>query len=438
MATPSAPNGAATTAGSRSFSRAPHSHAGDPRWPLVQRVVASREFERSPRLRSFLRFACERALASPRAALRERDIAVHVLGRRASRLAGGEDTLVRVHACRLRKRLAQYFAESGAAEPIVIEVPRHGYTPVFRERTTRSLPVAAPARRPRSTRSVILMLLAVTALAALVAARAAAPGPPARRPGSAVDRLWAQMCGGASSVAVVLADSNLSMLEEVLGRQLSLAEYQNREFALPVARKPADPAAATLLDRLMYRQFTSVADARVAARVAALDGAHGLTTEILSARDAGPQHFKSGPAVLAGPRRANPWLELFEGGLNFQAHFDEATGLASFENTAPLPGEAARYVVAWNRRGYCRVAYLPSLDGTGSVLVLSGTEMGSTEAGVELVTSAPWVERLSRRLGLDAEQPFPHFEVLLATELLSSSATTFDIVAHRVIPRPGT
>jgi hypothetical protein len=186
-----------------------------------------------------------------------------------------------------------------------------------------------------------------------------------------------------------------------------------------------------LIERLMFREFTSLADARVAQKVGAIGRAQGLTTEVLSARDAGAPQVTGGHAVLTGPRRANPWLELFEDRLSFQARFDEATGLASFENVSPEPGEAPRYVVAWNSRGYCRVAYLPSLDGRGSVLILSGTEMGSTEAGLELVTNATWVETLRRRLGLAPGAPFPHFEVLLTTELLSSSAGRFDLTAVR-------
>ena len=88
-------------------------------------------------------------------------------------------------------------------------------------------------------------------------------------------------------------------------------------------------------------------------------------------------------------------------------------------------------MVAWNRRGYCRVAWLPGLDGTGSILVLSGTEMGSTEAGVELLTSEPWVEQLRGRLGLRPGEAVPPFEALLSIELLSASAGTFELLACR-------
>ena len=46
----------------------------------------------------------------------------------------GSDNIVRVHASMLRKRLEQYFAEDGAAEPVIVEIPRGNYAPVFHER----------------------------------------------------------------------------------------------------------------------------------------------------------------------------------------------------------------------------------------------------------------------------------------------------------------
>lgn len=113
----------------------------DPRWELAQRVAASAAFEKSQRLREVLLFVCEWALTDPNNVVHEHDIGASVFGRPAD-FMGGEDTLVRVHASRLRKRLEQYFSTEGAAEPVVIEVPKHSYMPLFRPRGEAA---AAPA-----------------------------------------------------------------------------------------------------------------------------------------------------------------------------------------------------------------------------------------------------------------------------------------------------
>lgn len=46
----------------------------------------------------------------------------------------GEDSIVRTEARSLRQRLGRYFETEGASEPVILEIPRGGYTPVFRPR----------------------------------------------------------------------------------------------------------------------------------------------------------------------------------------------------------------------------------------------------------------------------------------------------------------
>jgi hypothetical protein len=424
--------------------RSDRTEPSHPHWRLVQRVAASARFQRSQRLRELLLFVSERTLREPRGSVHEHDIGTAVFGRPADFMAG-EDTLVRVHASRLRKRLEQYFSTEGAAEPVVIEIPKHTYIPVFRQREGNPPPAAeapvtpAPSRtvrvpRPAALVGAVLAALLLAGTAWLYRADRAWHGRLSRGglgPRPTVDRLWQDMFGSGRQAYVVLADSNLTMLEDLLRRPVTLLEYQHKRFRVPKEARPTDPAADDLVSRLMQRQFTSIADASLAHRIGLLNAVHGIPTAVISARDAGAQHFKSHHAILAGPRRANPWIELFEDQLNFRTRYDEERRQASFENRAPQPGEERAYEVVWNQLGYCRVAYLPNLDGTGSVLLLSGTEMGSTEAGVDFVTSERWVRRLGSALGVGPRQSFPHFEVLLRTHLLSSASPSFEVVAQR-------
>ncbi len=53
-----------------------------------------------------------------------------------------DGNIVRVQARDLRKRLAAYFAEEGAEEPVVIEIPKGGYVPHFQPRSQAGLDVA--------------------------------------------------------------------------------------------------------------------------------------------------------------------------------------------------------------------------------------------------------------------------------------------------------
>ncbi|HEX6737942.1 MAG TPA: hypothetical protein VF310_06725 [Vicinamibacteria bacterium] len=422
----------------------------DPRWNLVQRVAASAAFRKSRRLQDFLLFVCERALRDAECVVHEQEIGTAVFGRPAD-FDSSHDTLVRVQASQLRKRLQQYFSSEGSDESIVIEIPKGRYTPVFRQREPqprveplRAVPPPPLEDKRLPHRGWVAGGVAAAGLGLLAACgwlllenrelhqrlRAGlAPQP-------AVDQLWQQMFGQGQHTYVVLADGTYTMFQDVIQRQLTPTDYQRQRFRALADERLEDPVARGFAYRLMNRQFTSIADAGLVQKVSLLNAAHGIPTDVILARDASPGHFRSHNAILSGSRRANPWVELFEEQLNFRSRFVEEERRAYFENKSPQPGEQSSYEVRWDRLGYCRVAYLPNLDGSGSVLLLSGTDMGSSDAGAQFITSERWVRQLRGALGLRGREPLPYFEVLLRTELVLTTAGAFEMIAHRVHTAP--
>lgn len=410
----------------------------DPRWELVQRVAGSAVFLKSRRLREFLLFVCERALRDPDSVVREQEIGVFVFGRPPD-FDPSEDTLVRVQASQLRKRLQQFFAAEGSNEPMVIEIPKGTYMPAFRERAAA---VEAKGDEPGAGASRFDLRLVVTAwlcLALLATCgwllaqnrelwRRLNGG---QEPRPAVDHLWRSMFGDRHTY-VVLGDGTFTMWQDLLHRQLTPTQYQRQQFKGLAEETITDPVTLDFARRLMNRQFTPIADVGLAHRVARLNSAHGIPTEIVFARSAATQHFKSHNAVLSGSRRSNPWVELFENSLNFRSRFDEKTRTSYFDNVAPKDKEQETYEVKWDRLGYCRVAYLPNLDATGSVLLISGTDYSSTDAGAEFITSERWVRQLLAALGTKTGGDVPHFEVLLRAQLVLGAAPSFEMIAYRL------
>ena len=119
------------------------------RHALLQRVLWSRQFERSERLRSFLEFVTTRALADPDAEVHEQEIG-HQVFDRGPDYDTASDNIVRVSASQIRKKLEEYFNGDGISEPIVLEIPKGRYTPLFHERIFSS---PAPAPQPPCTAS---------------------------------------------------------------------------------------------------------------------------------------------------------------------------------------------------------------------------------------------------------------------------------------------
>ena len=97
----------------------------------LQRVLNSAAFRGSKRCHEFLEFVVGRSLGGDGDSLKERTLATEVFGRKATADLG-DDSIVRVGAREVRKRLAQYYMSSGADDPLRIDLPPGSYVPVFR------------------------------------------------------------------------------------------------------------------------------------------------------------------------------------------------------------------------------------------------------------------------------------------------------------------
>jgi serine/threonine-protein kinase len=116
----------------------------------LERILASPGFARNERLSGFLRYVVEGHLEGKDHELKESVIAVEVFGRSPDfdpRL----DSVVRTEAVRLRTRLSDYYLKDGKADALVIELPKGGYVPRFRD-IAREQPVTSPASEPKPAR----------------------------------------------------------------------------------------------------------------------------------------------------------------------------------------------------------------------------------------------------------------------------------------------
>ena len=192
----------------------------------------------------------------------------------------------------------------------------------------------------------------------------------------------------------------------------------------------------TLLWQSAVKGLTTPQDARIARDVSLACGRQSVVPEVVAARDVQLDLGHHENLVVLGARRANPWMELFEGGLNFTYRFDDLRRVASIVNRTPRAGEEAAYTVEWLKSGYCVVAYLPKPRGTGSALLIFGADSYSVAAGGQLVTSEPSLAGLHSRLGVGRSTRVPYFEVLLRTSVAGTQTANYDVIAHRIVAPP--
>jgi TolB-like protein len=99
----------------------------------LERVLGSAGFARNERLSRFLRFVVDQSLEGKDSEIKESVIAVEVFDRDAN-YDPKLNSIVRTEAGRLRARLSEYYSGQGRNDPVVVELPKGGYVPVFRER----------------------------------------------------------------------------------------------------------------------------------------------------------------------------------------------------------------------------------------------------------------------------------------------------------------
>jgi hypothetical protein len=145
----------------------------------LQCVLRSPLFMRSPALAHLLSYVCEKAFAGESDQVKEYSVAVDVFGRDAN-FDQDSDSIVRVEANRLRKRLAEYYSGEGATHRLRITIPVGQYLPSFEEMApdrsltggsvsaTGQTQAAAPERQPSRIVWFVLIPAALVVLLGLL------------------------------------------------------------------------------------------------------------------------------------------------------------------------------------------------------------------------------------------------------------------------------
>ena len=109
----------------------------------VSRILRSPSFLQVPTLGRLLHYLVEHTVAGDQGQLKEYAVGLEVFGRGAA-FDPRTDTIVRVHARRLRRRLEQYYASDGHADPILVEVPKGHYLVRWRRAPSRATSSSTP------------------------------------------------------------------------------------------------------------------------------------------------------------------------------------------------------------------------------------------------------------------------------------------------------
>jgi hypothetical protein len=428
----------------------PTSLAEDRRWQLAQRVAASKSFAKSALLSKFLLYVCERALTGRTEEISEHQIGVHVFGRRQA-YNPGEDNIVRNYARQLRQRLDHYFEEEGKSEELRIRIPLGKYIPVFSPAplqepkttdvqaavdTLHSPPAAARGddisltssswdNRRSYTLWVILFTVAVGFFGWL------GMKPLRSSPKDPCHLLWSQVFDKDRLTLLVPSDDGIVMFQNLTGHTVHLDEYVSRQYLS--VKSPFKIDAQNLAD-LDAQRYTNITDLDAVLKFSQIPEAKPAHYVIRYARELHMEDLKDSNAILLGSTYSDPWVELFQKGLNFEFSYQPHPNASFIVNKHPIAGEASVYsndATAPSHRTYAVVALVPNLNDTGWILIVEGLTMAGTQAATDILFNREDMQTVLNKAAAGNGKLKP-FELLIETRSFGSSSPQANIIASRI------
>ncbi len=385
----------------------------------LQRILKSTAFRGSKRCIAFLEYTVEKVLAGQGDAIKERTLAVEVFGR-APESDLSEDSIVRVGAREVRRRLTQYYGSPEAAsDQIEIELPAGSYIPEFKAVHGDPAPESPVPRRNRVGLSLavsVFLLAGVWGLWLFLRDPAEA----------ALDRFWAPFVRSGAPVVVAVAHP---IVYHPSPHAVQLDEERRPPSDLTQRAIQVSPGALSGSDFLpVFGQYVGFGDM---VAVAELQRYFALRSKPLRLRLASSIEFadlREAPAILIGGF-TNRWtLQLSQ---NFRFRF----GRSPEGRPAIVDGsQSARF---WSASGtpdngsdYLLLSRIVKSSSGNPVIIAAGLKQFGTEAaGHVLANPAQLGAVLS---GLPDGWEGKNVQIVLQARIIGNTPAPPEVVASHL------
>jgi hypothetical protein len=425
---------------------------------LLERILCSRQFSNAPKKQKFLQLICEAYMDGRASELSEYSIGFEVFDRKES-YDPALDSIVRVGAHDLRKKLERYYKSEGKNDEILLEIPAGSYIPIFTRlkrapEATESakdefptLPLPGHIVHIDRSRKIWITLLSL-ALGFLIIAVAvlalsnqrlrrqikevaqpkeiAAVYKPVWEPflrdesptllvlsNPPVYRFWNPADHKSlSNVSINLTPGEAAALEATLGRERFVLKHN------PLPRLV-----------LSYDEYTGIGEAVGLYRLTTLFKGLGKNAMLKQSRTVSAEDMKNHNVILLG----SVWVNEWSGKDLIKEDFGSGAS-ATIVNHNPLPGEEREYGAKFDEEtgklieDYGLITIKPNISEKNTIMVLAGTHSEGTEAAAEYLTSEDHLATLNQRL-LSLKRPSPrYFQVLLKVKVDNGIPTIISIV----------
>jgi hypothetical protein len=380
----------------------------------LERVVRSPAFSNSQRCQQLLNYIVSNAMSGAYEMLRERVVGAEVFGRTAA-YDTGEDSIVRVRANDVRKRLAQYYdLAPGRDREIRIQLAAGSYVPEFVFPLAPANPIGNLREEYTSSPRIGWWLYAFLACILCAGALVAVRHPPA----STVDRFWSPVVQSSEPALFCLGHAQVFTLSH---------RYRDHYFRAHPPSGDPEPRAVTLDPKetllgadlvSVQGQFVGVGGAQAVQMLSNLLAAKGKKSSLRIGSDLSFADLRNHPTILIGAF-SNRWTLQVNRQLRF--HFDEVTGEQILDRDRPN----IRWQLKRNEKGqeivdYAIVTRLLRSD-SGEVLVdASGITQYGCKAAGELLTSE--TELKVALSGAPADWQNKNLQVVLRSKIVGATS----------------
>jgi len=403
----------------------------------LRAILSSPAFQGSKRCQQFLEFVCERSLAGGAGSLKERTIAIEVFGRQPESDLG-EDTIVRVSAREVRKRLAQYYiTPNGAACEVRIELPSGCYAPDFRypaalvevEGPHPVLPVVKPPVLSKRRFLLAGALTLAASVAVLAVVKLGGPSPSAR----AFQQFWEPVWRAPEPLLVAVA-------HPIVYHPSSRASKMSEE-SLPPAETQVQQPIQVPPDKLngsdfvpVLNQYVGFGDLVAATEVASMLARKSKAVRVRMASNIEFADLRQSQILLIGAI-TNRWTMELQQSWRFRFSRPPGTKAVILDTQSPSGSEPQKWAIPSKDDGsaledYLMICRMRSSYTGGLVMAVAGLKQFGTEAAGRLLADP---EQLGLILSkLKGEWAGRNLQLILHARVIGNTPAQPEVVATHV------
>jgi hypothetical protein len=389
----------------------------------LQRMLVHPLFRSGRRCPALFQYVVEQALENNTALLKERIIGIEVFGRTPD-YDTNADSVVRTAAAELRKRIAQYYQETGHEGEVRIEIHSGSYVPDFRflpESTVMTNfpaippPLALPEApaRPRTLAPSMVFAGFVVCLAAALVIR---PWHPA----SSLDKFWSP----------VVASPGTALL--YVGQRFERSWAANGDSSRTIV--PSDPSPPPDVPLFKFYWMASqnmvLPDVIAISKLSGVLQAKGKAFRILPDSDATFDDSRGGPAILIGGYR-NDWITRLMSQWRFHSTSEGSISWIEDRHNPTRRNWTVNFALPYTSitEDYALVSHAVDPSTGRPIIAVAGVSGYGTMAAAEFVTDAAEIREIEKLAPANWERK--GFQLVLKTNVIGKSSGPPHVVASQ-------